>query len=144
MMTPHTVATNEWYQVLHLRPKPSETLGPEPMESAINMARCDISPLLLSNMMYLIDLRSVTLKFGVQPCMDLRSDLVRNIWRIKSFLIHEHMMSMKTWEYSALLFWNRFMPEMYLKASNLDAPADRTCLSFNPDSWTALTASWKH
>ena len=41
--------------------------------------RGDITPLLLSNIMYLIHLGSVTLKFGVKPFMDFSSDVLRNV-----------------------------------------------------------------
>ena len=99
------------------------------------MTRCDISPVLLSTMMFLMHLRSVTLNFGVKSVMDIRSDLVRNVWRIKPFFIHENMKSMKTWEYIALLPWNP-LPEMYLNSPNLDglSVGGRTCLSLNPNS----------
>ena len=86
---------------------------PDPLQNAINMTRCDISLFLLSNMTYLMHLKSVTVKFEVKSLIDLNLGLVRNVSRIKSSFIHDNMKSMKTWDYRALLRSNMF-PEMYL------------------------------
>ena len=62
--------------------------------------------------------------------------------------LHEHMKSMRSWEYSALLPWSK-LPGTYLNAPALDplSVCRKNGLSFNPESYTALlwlTASRTH
>jgi len=145
-------------------------LGSEQLLNAVNMTRSGMSPLVLSNAMYVIHTRSVSLWFWVKVLYRLRPrrnvsamKIIslgfwvkvlcrlhprRNVSAIKSFFVHANRTSIKTWQYSSLLPCTQ-LPDKYLNTPALNpvSVGRGTGLSFNLESYTALlwlTVSWTY